>query len=99
MKIIESNPKKVREIGFRELRLRANDVVQAVQNGESFIVKRNSTALFRIVPIEEEVWEIAIDFTQIDKDGVGVEEVLSAIEDLKQERPTRYGRSGKKVSR
>jgi antitoxin (DNA-binding transcriptional repressor) of toxin-antitoxin stability system len=99
MKIIESNPKKMREIGFRELRLKADDVVQAVRDGESFIVKRNSQSLFRIVPLEEEVWETAIDFTQIDKQGVGLDEVLSAIEELKQEHPKRYGRSGKKVSR
>ncbi len=99
MKIIESNPKKLREIGFRELRLKADDVVKAVRAGDSFVVKRNSQPLFRIMPLEEEVWNTVIDFTEIDKNGVSVDEVLSAIEELKQDYPTRYGRPGKKVSR
>lgn len=89
----------MREIGFRELRLKADDVIEAVQSGESFVVKRNSEPLFRIMPLEEEVWNTVIDFTEIDKNGVGVDEVLSAIEELKQDYPTRYGRPSKKVSR
>lgn len=99
MKIIESNPKKMREIGFRELRLKADDVVKAVRAGDSFVVKRNSEPLFRIMPLEEEVWQTVIDFTEIDTQGVVIDDVLSAMEELKQEQPARYGRPGKKVSR
>jgi antitoxin (DNA-binding transcriptional repressor) of toxin-antitoxin stability system len=98
MKVIESNLKKVREIGFRELRLDADSVILGVKNGESYIVKRNSRPLFRIVPLEEEVWETVIDFTEVAPEGVEIDTVLSAMDELKQENPRRYGRQSKKVS-
>ncbi len=99
MKVIESNPKQVREIGFRELRLKADDVIAGVKDGNSYIVKRNSRPLFRIVPLEEEVWDTVIDFTEIDANGVDVDTVLTAMDELRHEKPKRYGRQTKKVSR
>jgi len=97
MKNIESDP-KVQSIGFRELREKSNDIIKRVSKGQSFVVKRRSKALFRIVPLEEEVWNTVVDFSEINPDGAPLDDVLQAIDDLKREDPEKYGRQDKKVS-
>jgi prevent-host-death family protein len=92
MKIIESNPKKVREIGLRQLRLNADEVVEAVRNGQSYLVRRKSEAVFRIVPVEEEVWQTVIDFTEVKPEGVEIKDILGAMEKVKRDNPDKYGR-------
>ena len=91
-----SNPKT---IGFRELRENSDAIIEAVANGDSFVVKRKSKAVFKLVPIEEEVWNTLIDFTEIDPDGVPAQDVLEAIERLQKKNPEKYGRQNRKVSR
>jgi antitoxin (DNA-binding transcriptional repressor) of toxin-antitoxin stability system len=98
MKTIDSN-KDVTTIGFRELREKSDKIIADVEAGKSFLVKRKSKALFRIVPVEEEVWNTVIDFTEIDPEGVPIGEVISAIEELKREQPEKYGRQNKKIPR
>lgn len=98
MKKIESK-KKLESIGFRELRENSDTVIDRVTKGQSFVVKRKSKALFRIVPLEEEVWDTVIDFTEVDQKGVAVDEVLRVMDELRIEQPEKYGRQSKKVSR
>lgn len=98
MKVIESS-NTLKEIGFRELRADADSIIDAVSKGQSYIVKRKSKALFKIVPLDEEVWVTVIDFTEISSQGIEIEAVLAAMEDIKQTNPKKYGRSNSKVSR
>ncbi len=97
MKYIESNM-HTEDIGFRELRENADSVIQGVNKGKSYVVKRHSKALFRIVPMNEPIWNTVIDFTTITPEGVPIEDVLNSIDELKAEQ-TKRGRQDKKVSR
>ena len=48
------------------------------------VVKR-SKPIFQIMPIgEDEVWETVVDFTQIKKGGININELLSRIQAIKQ---------------
>lgn len=98
MKNIET-PLKLPSIGFKELRENADAIIAQVEQGQSFVVKRHSKPLFRIVPLDEEVWNTVIDFGEIDPHGVSIDDVLAAMEELKREQPEKYGRQNKKVSR
>jgi antitoxin (DNA-binding transcriptional repressor) of toxin-antitoxin stability system len=52
-----------------------------VKKGESLIVLRRSTPLFKIFPVEskEEEWEEVVDFTKVKRGGVGTKDILSRI--------------------
>jgi len=50
-----------------------------VKQGNSFVVFKKSKPLFKIVPVEDDVWEEVIDFTKIKKSGVDIEELLKRI--------------------
>lgn len=97
MKIIESNSPI--DIGFRELRLNPDVVIQGVNKGNTYLVKRKSKPLFRIVPVEQEVWETFIDLTEINKGGVEIKALLSQLEKAKVKNPQKYGRSNTEISR
>ena len=48
------------------------------------VVKR-SKPIFQITPInEDEAWETVVDFTQIKKGGVNIQELLSRVQAIKQ---------------
>ena len=96
--IVESNP-DVTEIGFRELRLESDAIVEGVKSGRSYIVSRKSSPVFKIVPLDEEVWETIIDFRQIDPSGVDIADVLTSMDKLNTKRASKHGRSNPKVSR
>ncbi|MDZ7785893.1 MAG: type II toxin-antitoxin system prevent-host-death family antitoxin [Candidatus Saccharibacteria bacterium] len=96
-KYIETN-KNTEEIGFRELRNNADSVIRNVGKGKSYVVKRHSKPLFRIVPMDEPVWNTVVDFTELSPEGVGIEEVLESIDQLKAEKPKKYGGQNKKIS-
>jgi antitoxin (DNA-binding transcriptional repressor) of toxin-antitoxin stability system len=98
MKYIDSNPHP-KTIGFRELRENSDAIVNAVASGDSFLVKRKSKAVFRIVPVEEEAWNVAIDFTEIHPNGVPIQDVIDVMENMKKKNPEKYGRQDRKISR
>ncbi len=52
---------------------------QKVKQGQSFVVFKRSQPLFRITPIEEELWEEVIDFTKTKKGGVDIDEILKRL--------------------
>lgn len=67
-------------IGLKVLREKMAEYATKVQNGESFIVVKQSKPLFKIGPIdEEESWKSLIDFTKIKKGGVPIGEVLAGL--------------------
>lgn len=68
-------------IGLKELRQNIPGFAKKVQNGQSFIVVKQSKPLFKITPLEQETedWEEVIDFTKIKKGGVKLSELLSRL--------------------
>ena len=66
-------------IGLKELRENVNTYTKRVKAGDSFVVMRRSTPLFKITPVEDEVWEEVIDFTKIKKGGVDIDELLQRL--------------------
>jgi len=68
-------------VGLKELRQNMEKHVRRIKKGESLIVMRRSTPLFKISPIENdsEDWEEVVDFTKIKKGGVDIKDILSRI--------------------
>lgn len=67
-------------IHLKELRVNLEKYVKQMAKGQkSFVVYRKSKPLFKIVPLQEETWETAVDFTKIDDRGVPLEKVLKAL--------------------
>ncbi len=68
-------------VGLKELRQNMEKYIERVKKGESLIVVRRSTPLFRISSVEdvEENWEEVVDFTKIKKGGVDIKDILSRI--------------------
>lgn len=53
--------------------------VDKTAEGHSFVVIKQSKPIFKITPIEEELWETVIDFTKIQKGGVDIDEILARL--------------------
>lgn len=74
---------KTNIINFKELRENAEVYIRAVENGESFLVMRRSTPIFKITPVDEwgdeGQWETVLDFTKIKKGGVPIEDVIKML--------------------
>lgn len=66
-------------IGLKQLREQTDEYVREVQKGQSFIVMRKSKPIFRITPIEDEAWETVVDFTQLKKGGIDIEDILKRL--------------------
>ena len=62
-------------------KLRENLAVYAdqIKKGQSFIVFKKSEPLFKLSPIEGDMWEEVIDFTKIKKGGVNVGDLLARL--------------------
>jgi prevent-host-death family protein len=68
-------------IGLKELRENTETYIKRVNRGESIMVVRRSTPLFRLMPVDaEEVgWETVADFTTIDEKGVSARDILTSL--------------------
>lgn len=67
-------------IGLKEFRQNVESYSKKIAKGESFIVLRKSKPLFKVVPVSEsEIWEPVIDFTEINKQGVLIEDIVAAV--------------------
>lgn len=68
-------------IGLKELRENAEEYINAVEKGKSFIVMRRSRPVFRLSSPDDgsELWEPIADFTKIKKGGVAINEILSRL--------------------
>lgn len=65
-------------VAFKDFRLNAQNYIDKVAAGESFVVVKRSRPAFRMEPIEEQ-WETVADFTKINKSGVDAKEILRAL--------------------
>ncbi|MBU3964700.1 hypothetical protein KJ562_03210 [Patescibacteria group bacterium] len=66
-------------ISLKNLRENMQEYARKVQKGDSFIVFKRSKPLFKIAPIEADIWEGVIDFTKIRKGGVDIKELLQRL--------------------
>lgn len=67
-------------IGLKDLRLNMNKYVNEIKAGKSFIVLKQSKAIFKLTPIDEdENWEEVVNFAKIKKGGVNLNELLEII--------------------
>ena len=67
-------------VGLREFRENTSELLKEIEKGHSFTVLRRSKPLFRVTPLnEDEKWEEVIDFTQIKKGGVDIDDILSRL--------------------
>lgn len=68
-------------VSLKELRKDFPKYIEALHNGQSFIVVKRSKPIFQLNPISDEgTWQTIIDFTQINNNGVNADEVLAALE-------------------
>ena len=67
-------------IGLKDLRQNIDKYTKLInKKGESFLVIRKGKPIFRLSPVEEEQWEMMIDFTEFDPKGVPIEKVIAAL--------------------
>jgi antitoxin (DNA-binding transcriptional repressor) of toxin-antitoxin stability system len=68
-------------VGLRELRENIAVYASRVKCGQSFVVMKKSSPLFRISPIEDgnDAWEEVADFTKIRKGGIEIEELIGRL--------------------
>lgn len=70
-------------VGVKELRVNLNKYISEVNTGKSFIVVRRSEPVFKISPpMEEELWETAVDFTEFNENGISAKELLKRLKRL-----------------
>lgn len=67
-------------IALKDLRLNMDKYATAVKAGKSFIVLKQSKPLFKLSPVDEDgSWEEVINFANIKKGGVNIDELLAAL--------------------
>ena len=68
-------------IGLKEFRENTETYIKRIDRGESILVVRRSTPLFRLTPVDaEEVgWETVADFTTIDDKGISARDILATL--------------------
>lgn len=75
--------KKQNIIGLKEFRLNAEKYISRIEKGESFTVLKRSNPVFKLTPVDdEEMWETIIDFTEINPEGIPIEDVLKAFKKI-----------------
>ncbi|MFZ1812142.1 MAG: hypothetical protein WAU02_01285 [Candidatus Saccharimonadales bacterium] len=80
-------------ITLKQFRTDMPRVIEEIAKGRSFTVIKRSQPVFEITPAKEEVWDL--DFTEIASDGVPIEQVLTALQTLREQED---GRQTTKVS-
>ena len=68
-------------IGLKELRENLPYYSEEIKRGQSFLVVKKSTPVFRICPPDEDndLWEEVVDFTKIKRGGIAIEDLLKRL--------------------
>jgi prevent-host-death family protein len=76
--------KNSRIVGLKELRENTEQYISAVEKGASFTVVRRSRPIFTISPVSDDEgnWEMVIDFTAIDPEGIPAKELLKRMKTM-----------------
>jgi antitoxin (DNA-binding transcriptional repressor) of toxin-antitoxin stability system len=75
-------------IGLKDLRLNTGKYINRLDRGETFTVVRRSKPVFNMVPFDEDndnLWETVVDFTEINKKGISIGEVLKSLKKLNEQ--------------
>ncbi len=68
-------------VSLKQLREQFPKYIDAIAQGQSFIVVKRSKPIFQINPVADEGrWQTIADFTEIDEHGVSADKVLAALE-------------------
>ncbi len=71
---------KEKIVGLKELRKNIDKYAKGVEKGDEYIVVKRSKPLFKLtLPEKDGDWETVIDFTEIEKEGVELNEVIKRI--------------------
>lgn len=76
---------KTNIIGLKEFRENADAYIKRIDKGESFTVLKRSHPVFKLIPVDEDDdgnWETIADFTTINKNGVPIKDVISALKKM-----------------
>lgn len=77
---MKTSKSKLNIIGLKEFRLDAEKFIERINNGESFTVLKRSKPAFKITPVDDEdLWESVADFSKINKKGVSISDLISAL--------------------
>jgi antitoxin (DNA-binding transcriptional repressor) of toxin-antitoxin stability system len=80
---MKTTKKKQNIIGLKEFRLNADKYISRIEKGESFTVLKRSNPVFKLTPVDdEEMWETVVDFTEINPEGVPVEDVIKMFKEI-----------------
>ena len=66
-------------VKLKEFRQKIPYYSEETRKGREFIIFKRSEPIFKISPVEEERWEEVIDFTQVKKGGVDIDELLARL--------------------
>ena len=66
-------------IGLKEFRENVESYTKKINQGQSFVVLKKSKPIFKISPVDAGDWEEVIDFTEIKKGGVNINELISRL--------------------
>lgn len=70
-------------ISLKQLREQFPQVIDSIARGQSYTVMKRSKPVFQISPVADEgQWQTIVDFTEIDKQGVPIEDVLKGLRKL-----------------
>ncbi|MBI4090621.1 MAG: hypothetical protein HY422_01205 [Candidatus Komeilibacteria bacterium] len=69
-------------VGLKALREHTDTYIAQVQKGATFLVMRKSKPVFRLIPVDGDVWETVVDFSSINPQGVPLDIVKKAITGL-----------------
>jgi prevent-host-death family protein len=79
---MNANAQKI--IGVKELRNNLEEYINQINRGMSFIVVKRSKPVFQIKPVIDEYeedgkWEKVVDFTEFNKDGIEISDLISRL--------------------
>lgn len=67
------------KVGLKELRANMDEYIHLIEQGEEVLVMRRSTPLFYLKPPVDQHWEELVDFTQLKKGGVRIDDLLKRL--------------------
>ncbi len=65
-------------VSLKKLREDTQKYIDQVKQGHSFVVLKRSNPIFKISPVDEN-WEEVINFTEIKKEGVDIDNLIKKL--------------------
>lgn len=74
--------KTTNTISLKDLRQNFPEFIEKIEKGKSFVVIKRSQPVFKISPVEEDLWEPVIDFSLFKPNGLSASQLLKTIDKL-----------------